>query len=151
MPIVLIFRAQREMFASKKLRSLATNWNFGRKILLFNNGIRDAWDIIIRRQVNTSSINRVNKRLENHFKVLEQGSVPLILGIVIWWAYCHEGLWFVWLICYLYYHEWWGSCWQSETFNLTKAELDDYFGGPGFLAWARMGNLKRWEISPQFR
>lgn len=32
---------------------------------------------------------------------------------------------------------------QSEAFNLTKADLDDYFGGPAFLAWARMGNLKR--------
>uniref|UniRef100_A0A7I4B8L3 Alpha-N-acetylglucosaminidase n=1 Tax=Physcomitrium patens TaxID=3218 RepID=A0A7I4B8L3_PHYPA len=38
----------------------------------------------------------------------------------------------------------WQKVFQSETFNLTKAELDDYFGGPGFLAWARMGNLKRW-------
>lgn len=38
----------------------------------------------------------------------------------------------------------WQKVFQSEAFNFTKAELDDYFGGPAFLAWARMGNLKRW-------
>ncbi|KAI5084126.1 hypothetical protein GOP47_0000295 [Adiantum capillus-veneris] len=29
-------------------------------------------------------------------------------------------------------------------FNLTDTDLDDFFGGPGFLAWARMGNLHAW-------
>ncbi|XP_012945530.1 alpha-N-acetylglucosaminidase [Aplysia californica] len=28
--------------------------------------------------------------------------------------------------------------------GLTQAELDEHFGGPAFLAWARMGNLRRW-------
>ncbi|KAJ7547304.1 hypothetical protein O6H91_08G079400 [Diphasiastrum complanatum] len=38
----------------------------------------------------------------------------------------------------------WEKVFQSEKFNLTKEDLDDYFGGPAFLAWARMGNLHRW-------
>ncbi|CAK9870707.1 unnamed protein product [Sphagnum jensenii] len=38
----------------------------------------------------------------------------------------------------------WQRVFQSKTFNLTKSDLDDYFGGPAFLAWARMGNLHRW-------
>jgi alpha-N-acetylglucosaminidase len=37
----------------------------------------------------------------------------------------------------------WQKVFQSKTFNLTKSDLDDYFGGPAFLAWARMGNLHR--------
>ena len=28
--------------------------------------------------------------------------------------------------------------------GLTPAEIDSFFGGPAFLAWARMGNLKGW-------
>jgi len=28
--------------------------------------------------------------------------------------------------------------------GVKQAELDTFFGGPAFLAWARMGNLKRW-------
>ncbi|CAK9229903.1 unnamed protein product [Sphagnum troendelagicum] len=33
---------------------------------------------------------------------------------------------------------------MSKTSNLTGSDLDDYFGGPAFLAWARMGNLHGW-------
>ncbi|KAK8593065.1 hypothetical protein V6N13_043317 [Hibiscus sabdariffa] len=29
-------------------------------------------------------------------------------------------------------------------FNITNSDLDDFFGGPAFLAWSRMGNLHRW-------
>eukprot|EP00250_Pteridium_aquilinum_P010707 c19578_g1_i1 orf=83-2524(+) len=38
------------------------------------------------------------------------------------------------------------AIWQKvfEGFNLTKTDLDDFFGGPAFLAWARMGNLHGW-------
>ncbi|CAK7328991.1 unnamed protein product [Dovyalis caffra] len=32
----------------------------------------------------------------------------------------------------------------SQKFNISKAELDDFFGGPAFLAWSRMANLHRW-------
>ncbi|CAG9128756.1 unnamed protein product [Plutella xylostella] len=28
--------------------------------------------------------------------------------------------------------------------GLTQAEIDDYFTGPAFLAWLRMGNVRRW-------
>jgi len=28
-----------------------------------------------------------------------------------------------------------------QRFNISGEELDDFFGGPAFLAWARMGNL----------
>ncbi|GMI95740.1 CYCLOPS 1, N-ACETYL-GLUCOSAMINIDASE [Hibiscus trionum] len=28
--------------------------------------------------------------------------------------------------------------------NITKGDLNDFFGGPAFLAWARMGNLHGW-------
>uniref|UniRef100_A0A1J3GKV9 Alpha-N-acetylglucosaminidase n=1 Tax=Noccaea caerulescens TaxID=107243 RepID=A0A1J3GKV9_NOCCA len=31
-----------------------------------------------------------------------------------------------------------------KNFNISKEDLDDYFGGPAFLAWARMGNLHAW-------
>ncbi|KAG2244230.1 hypothetical protein Bca52824_093940 [Brassica carinata] len=31
-----------------------------------------------------------------------------------------------------------------KRFNISKEDLDDYFGGPAFLAWARMGNLHAW-------
>ncbi|EYU27032.1 hypothetical protein ABFS82_02G117000 [Erythranthe guttata] len=38
------------------------------------------------------------------------------------------------------------SIWQKvfAEFNITKGDLNDFFGGPAFLAWARMGNLHRW-------
>ncbi|KAL8500848.1 hypothetical protein ACS0TY_020436 [Phlomoides rotata] len=38
------------------------------------------------------------------------------------------------------------SIWQKvfAEFNITKQNLDDFFGGPAFLAWARMGNLHGW-------
>lgn len=38
------------------------------------------------------------------------------------------------------------AIWQKvfSQFNLSKADLDDFFGGPAFLAWARMGNLHAW-------
>lgn len=38
------------------------------------------------------------------------------------------------------------AIWQKvfKGFNLTDADLDDFFGGPAFLAWARMGNLHGW-------
>ncbi|KAK8479051.1 hypothetical protein V6N11_074118 [Hibiscus sabdariffa] len=29
-------------------------------------------------------------------------------------------------------------------FNITNSDLDDFFGGPAFLAWSRMGNLHGW-------
>ncbi|KAL3681211.1 hypothetical protein R1sor_024167 [Riccia sorocarpa] len=35
----------------------------------------------------------------------------------------------------------WQKVFQSKRFNLSKADLDEYFSGPAFLAWARMGNL----------
>ncbi|XP_038680573.1 alpha-N-acetylglucosaminidase-like isoform X2 [Tripterygium wilfordii] len=31
-----------------------------------------------------------------------------------------------------------------QKFNISSSELDDFFGGPAFLAWSRMGNLHRW-------
>lgn len=38
------------------------------------------------------------------------------------------------------------TIWQKvfQKFNLSKSHLDDFFGGPAFLAWARMGNLHGW-------
>ncbi|MCO5581342.1 hypothetical protein L7F22_035223 [Adiantum nelumboides] len=38
------------------------------------------------------------------------------------------------------------AVWQKvfQGFNLTNNDLDDFFGGPAFLAWARMGNLHGW-------
>ncbi|KAK1363343.1 alpha-N-acetylglucosaminidase-like [Heracleum sosnowskyi] len=38
------------------------------------------------------------------------------------------------------------AIWQKvfQNFNITSSQLDDFFGGPAFLAWSRMGNLHRW-------
>ncbi|XP_065876467.1 alpha-N-acetylglucosaminidase-like [Euphorbia lathyris] len=38
------------------------------------------------------------------------------------------------------------AIWQKvfEKYNISKVDLDDFFGGPAFLAWSRMGNLHRW-------
>ncbi|KAK3038800.1 hypothetical protein RJ639_027387, partial [Escallonia herrerae] len=38
------------------------------------------------------------------------------------------------------------SIWQKVFmgFNISRQDLDDFFGGPAFLAWARMGNLHGW-------
>ncbi|KDP31153.1 hypothetical protein JCGZ_11529 [Jatropha curcas] len=38
------------------------------------------------------------------------------------------------------------AIWQKvfKKFNVSKVDLDDFFGGPAFLAWSRMGNLHRW-------
>ncbi|KAG9458243.1 hypothetical protein H6P81_002751 [Aristolochia fimbriata] len=38
------------------------------------------------------------------------------------------------------------AIWQKvfKRFNITKQDLDGFFGGPAFLAWARMGNLHGW-------
>ena len=36
--------------------------------------------------------------------------------------------------------------WQKALgrFNVSATELQDWFAGPGFLAWQRMGNLQGW-------
>ncbi|KAG7021479.1 Alpha-N-acetylglucosaminidase, partial [Cucurbita argyrosperma subsp. argyrosperma] len=31
-----------------------------------------------------------------------------------------------------------------QKFNISNSDLDDFFGGPAFLAWSRMGNLHKW-------
>ncbi|GMY22520.1 alpha-N-acetylglucosaminidase isoform X1, partial [Fagus crenata] len=38
------------------------------------------------------------------------------------------------------------AIWQKVfmDFNISKEDMDDFFGGPAFLAWARMGNLHGW-------
>ncbi|KAM7471348.1 hypothetical protein LguiA_009531 [Lonicera macranthoides] len=38
------------------------------------------------------------------------------------------------------------AIWQKvfQNFNISSSDLDDFFGGPAFLAWSRMGNLHRW-------
>lgn len=38
------------------------------------------------------------------------------------------------------------AIWQKvfAEFNITQHHLNDFFGGPAFLAWARMGNLHGW-------
>lgn len=38
------------------------------------------------------------------------------------------------------------AIWQKVflDYNITTQELNDFFGGPAFLAWARMGNLHAW-------
>lgn len=38
------------------------------------------------------------------------------------------------------------AIWQKVflRYNFTKSDLDDFFGGPAFLAWSRMGNLHGW-------
>lgn len=38
--------------------------------------------------------------------------------------------------------------WQN--FNISSSDLNDFFGGPAFLAWARMGNLHGWVFRPWF-
>lgn len=35
----------------------------------------------------------------------------------------------------------WFSSFLSQGFNVSSDDLNDFFGGPAFLAWARMGNL----------
>ncbi|KAL3512948.1 hypothetical protein ACH5RR_025665 [Cinchona calisaya] len=38
------------------------------------------------------------------------------------------------------------AIWQKvfQNFNISTSELDDFFGGPAFLAWSRMANLHGW-------
>ncbi|KAK2637020.1 hypothetical protein Ddye_031812 [Dipteronia dyeriana] len=39
------------------------------------------------------------------------------------------------------------TIWQKvfmQNFNISMEDLNDFFGGPAFLAWARMGNLHGW-------
>ncbi|XP_048136061.1 alpha-N-acetylglucosaminidase-like isoform X2 [Rhodamnia argentea] len=38
------------------------------------------------------------------------------------------------------------AIWQKvfQRFNTSTSDLDDFFGGPAFLAWSRMGNLHGW-------
>ncbi|KAK7828801.1 alpha-n-acetylglucosaminidase [Quercus suber] len=38
------------------------------------------------------------------------------------------------------------AIWQKvfQKFNVSKTDLDNFFGGPAFLAWSRMGNLHGW-------
>ncbi|KAK6920761.1 Alpha-N-acetylglucosaminidase, N-terminal [Dillenia turbinata] len=38
------------------------------------------------------------------------------------------------------------AIWQKvfQKFNISRSDLNDFFGGPAFLAWSRMGNLHRW-------
>ncbi|KAF7838380.1 alpha-N-acetylglucosaminidase-like isoform X1 [Senna tora] len=39
------------------------------------------------------------------------------------------------------------AIWQKvfqEKFNMSKSDLDNFFGGPAFLAWSRMANLHGW-------
>jgi alpha-N-acetylglucosaminidase len=32
----------------------------------------------------------------------------------------------------------------TKRFNMTRDDLDEFFTGPAFLAWRRMGNLRKW-------
>uniref|UniRef100_A0A7N2LE94 Alpha-N-acetylglucosaminidase n=1 Tax=Quercus lobata TaxID=97700 RepID=A0A7N2LE94_QUELO len=45
------------------------------------------------------------------------------------------------------------AIWQKvfTDFNISKDDLNDFFGGPAFLAWARMGNLHGWQLALQKR
>ncbi|WVZ87458.1 hypothetical protein U9M48_034093 [Paspalum notatum var. saurae] len=38
------------------------------------------------------------------------------------------------------------SIWQRvfQRYNISKSDLDDFFGGPAFLAWSRMANMHAW-------
>ncbi|KAM0943189.1 putative alpha-N-acetylglucosaminidase [Dioscorea sansibarensis] len=38
------------------------------------------------------------------------------------------------------------AIWQKvfQKFNISISDLDDFFGGPAFLAWSRMGNMHGW-------
>uniref|UniRef100_A0A5B7BGJ5 Alpha-N-acetylglucosaminidase n=1 Tax=Davidia involucrata TaxID=16924 RepID=A0A5B7BGJ5_DAVIN len=38
------------------------------------------------------------------------------------------------------------AIWQKvfQKFNISSSDLNDFFGGPAFLAWSRMGNLHGW-------
>ncbi|CAD6259287.1 unnamed protein product [Miscanthus lutarioriparius] len=38
------------------------------------------------------------------------------------------------------------SIWQKvfQRYNISKSDLDDFFGGPAFLAWSRMANMHGW-------
>ncbi|RCV35752.1 hypothetical protein SETIT_7G265200v2 [Setaria italica] len=38
------------------------------------------------------------------------------------------------------------SIWQRvfQRYNISKSDLDDFFGGPAFLAWSRMANMHGW-------
>lgn len=38
------------------------------------------------------------------------------------------------------------AIWQKvfQNFNMSSSDLNDFFGGPAFLAWSRMGNLHGW-------
>ncbi|XP_052182621.1 alpha-N-acetylglucosaminidase-like isoform X2 [Diospyros lotus] len=38
------------------------------------------------------------------------------------------------------------AIWQKvfQNFNISNSDLNDFFGGPAFLAWSRMGNLHGW-------
>ncbi|CAL9083737.1 unnamed protein product, partial [Musa acuminata var. zebrina] len=38
------------------------------------------------------------------------------------------------------------AIWQKvfERYNISRRDLDDFFGGPAFLSWSRMGNLHGW-------
>ncbi|OAY83861.1 Alpha-N-acetylglucosaminidase [Ananas comosus] len=38
------------------------------------------------------------------------------------------------------------AIWQKvfQGFNISSSDLNNFFGGPGFLAWSRMGNLHGW-------
>ncbi|XP_047313259.1 alpha-N-acetylglucosaminidase-like [Impatiens glandulifera] len=38
------------------------------------------------------------------------------------------------------------AIWQKvfRSFNISNSDLNDFFGGPAFLAWSRMGNLHGW-------
>ncbi|KAJ0965488.1 hypothetical protein J5N97_026626 [Dioscorea zingiberensis] len=38
------------------------------------------------------------------------------------------------------------AIWQKvfQKFNISNSDLDDFFGGPAFLAWSRMGNMHGW-------
>lgn len=41
----------------------------------------------------------------------------------------------------------WGDCLPPQVYlalGLTQPEIDEYFTGPAFLAWGRMGNLHTW-------
>lgn len=41
-----------------------------------------------------------------------------------------------------------GNCLPPQVYlalGLTQSEVDEYFTGPAFLAWGRMGNLHTWD------
>ncbi|EYU29516.1 hypothetical protein MIMGU_mgv1a0184371mg, partial [Erythranthe guttata] len=89
-------------------------------------------------------------KLSNYPAVNRSGSPEIVIDTFAWWDWERWEKEIDWMalqginlpLAFTGQEAIWQKVFQK--FNISGSDLSDFFGGPGFLAWSRMGNLHGW-------